>query len=277
MLTAPSSLGEVVRALEALWPLDGAEDWDSPGLTIGDTSSEIKSIHLMVDVTLATVREAIDLGADLIVAHHPLLFRPVSSLPEFSYKGKVIAELIRSETALYVAHTNADAVPTGTSAQLAELLGLVHCQPIVPSKNLGHGLGLIGNLPEPMQLHDLAAQLGDGLPLTAVGPVVAGDASSLVSSVSLCAGAGDTLLSHRLVQDSDVFISSDLRHHPVSESREQAILGRGPAIINISHFASEWLWLGRAKSEIGSLMDLKISVSEINTDPWTFQIQRVKG
>ncbi len=264
-------------AIEALWPLDGAEDWDSPGLTIGDSAGEIKSIHLMVDVTLATVREAIDLGADLIVAHHPLLFRPVSSLPEFSHKGKVVAELIRSGTALYVAHTNADVVPSGTSAQLAEFLGLAQCEPIVPSENLGHGLGLVGNLPEPMRLHDFAVRLGDVLPLTAVGPLVAGEADSLVSSVSLCAGAGDTLLGHSLVQDSDVFISSDLRHHPVSESREQAILGRGPAIINISHFASEWLWLERAKSEIRSMMDLRISVSEINTDPWTFQIQPVKG
>lgn len=273
----PRQLSDLLLQFDSLWPADGAEDWDSHGLTIGDPANQIGSIHLVVDVTLATVQEAITLGADLIVAHHPLLFRPVTSLPEFSYKGKVLAELIRADIALYVAHTNADVVPSGTSARLAEVLELVQSEPIVPAQTAGHGLGRIGSLPQPMRLHDFAVRLAELIPQTAVGPVVAGNADSLVSSVSLCAGAGDSLLGHALVQQSDVFISSDLRHHPVSESREQAVLGGGPALINISHFASEWLWLDRAEAEIRSLTGLNVSVSDLNTDPWAFQVQRVEG
>ena len=269
------SLADVLEALEALWPESGAEDWDAPGLVVGDPEAPVTSIHLMVDVTPESVEEALEQGADLIIAHHPLLLRGVTSVAESTYKGHIIATLIRAGCALVSAHTNADAVPTGTSSRLAELLELQDHTPITQGVTAGHGLGRVGTLAEPRSLYEVAVALGELLPHTAVGPVVAGDPEAVISTVSLCAGAGDSLIAHPAVLSSDVFITSDLRHHVASEAREQAQLMGGPALITISHFAAEWLWLAQAAADLEARVNIPIVVSDLNTDPWTFQVQRV--
>ena len=244
---------------------------------MGSPEQPVSSVHLMVDATLESVGEALANGADLIVAHHPLLLRGVTTVAESTYKGRVIAELIRAGAALYAAHTNADVVPTGTSVQLASLVGLVNHRPLTEGTSPEHGLGRVGTLPEPMSLYELAVKIGEILPQTAVGPVVAGDPEAVVSRVALCAGAGDSLLSHPDVVGSDVYITSDLRHHPASEAREQAFVMGGPALINISHFAAEWLWLEQAAKELEAATGLSVTVSDLNTDPWSFQVHRVGG
>ena len=277
MPSSSKQLSEVVDILEKHWPSAGAEEWDAPGLVVGSPDHTVSSIHLMVDATVESIAEALEQGCDLIVAHHPLLLRGVTSVAESTYKGRVIADLIRAGAALYAAHTNADVVPTGTSAQLAELLDLRDHEPLTLSETPGHGLGRRGVLPAAMTLYELAVKLGEILPQTAVGPVVAGDPDALVTTVSLCAGAGDSLLSHPQVIHSDVYITSDLRHHPASEAREQASVSGGPALINISHFAAEWLWLEHAASELRASTGLSVSVSDLNTDPWSFQVHRVGG
>lgn len=272
---AAVSLSGVLEVLEALWPEAGAEDWDAPGLVVGDPESLVTSIHLMVDVTPESVEEALEHGADLIVAHHPLLLRGVTTVAESTYKGHIIATLIRAGCALVTAHTNADAVPTGTSARLADLLELQQHKPITEGLQPGHGLGRVGTLAQPRSLYEVAVALGEILPHTAVGPVVAGDPEAMITTVSLCAGAGDSLISHPAVTASDVYITSDLRHHVASEAREQAQLWGGPALITISHFSAEWLWLAQAAAELEARVDIPVSVSDLNTDPWTFQVQRV--
>lgn len=277
MPTSLRSLRDVCHILEGLWPEAGAEDWDTPGLVVGDPEATISSIHLVVDATHESVAEALESGANLIVAHHPLLLKGVTTVSESTYKGGVIAQLIRAGAALYAAHTNADVVPTGTSATLADLLELKDQETITAGVTPGHGIGRVGVLPEPLSLYELAVKLGELLPQTAVGPVVAGDPDTVIRKVSLCAGAGDSLLSHPSVVNSDAYITSDLRHHPASEAREQARTAGGPALINISHFAAEWLWLETAAKELSHATGLPVGVSDLNTDPWTFQIQRVGG
>jgi len=277
MSKSTKPLSEVVDILESLWPSSGAEEWDAPGLVVGSPVHPVSSVHLMVDATLDSIAEAVQDGADLIVAHHPLLLRGVTTVAESTYKGRVIADLIRGGVALYAAHTNADVVPTGTSAQLANLLELTDQVTLTESVTPGHGLGRVGTLPSPMSLYELAVKVGEFLPQTAVGPVVAGDAESMVSRVSVCAGAGDSLLDNPAVLSSDVYITSDLRHHPASEAREQAALVGGPSLINISHFAAEWLWLDQAAAELAKATGLSVTVSDVNTDPWSFQVHRVGG
>ncbi len=272
---AKSTLESVLAQITTLWPESGAQEWDSPGLVVGSPHQLIESIHLVVDVTPETIAEARDAGANLIIAHHPLLLRGVTSVAESTYKGHVVAELIRAGMALYSAHTNADVVPTGTSSRLADLIGLVGHEPLVPGLQPGHGLGRVGSLPTEMSLYELAVALGEVLPQTAVGPVIAGEPDARITRVAVCAGAGDSLLHEPAVMTSDVYITSDLRHHPASEFREHAKLFGGPSLINISHFAAEWLWLDAAAEELRTLVGVEVTVSDLNTDPWTFQVQRV--
>jgi dinuclear metal center YbgI/SA1388 family protein len=267
-----TTVGQVQAAIEQLWPLSGAEGWDAPGLLAGSPASPVSSILLAVDAVLDTVDEAAD--HDLLLVHHPLLLRGVTSIAEDRYKGAALSRLIRSNTALIAAHTNADVVETGTSAVFAERLGLQNVRPIVPaSANPARGIGRVGTLAEPTTLGRLARLLGELLPATAGGILASGDFDAPVSTVALCGGAGDSLLSEPAVLSADVYITSDLRHHPASEARENARAGGGPALIDVSHWASEWLWLEQAATELrAALPGVTVTVSEIRTDPWDFAV-----
>jgi putative NIF3 family GTP cyclohydrolase 1 type 2 len=111
------------------------------------------------------------------------------------------------------------------------------------------------------------------LPPTAGGVRVAGDFDRPVRTVSLCGGAGDSLLQNPLVVASDVYITSDLRHHPASEARENARIAGGPALIDVSHWASEWLWLETAAAQLReALPSAQVTVSDVRTDPWDFAV-----
>jgi dinuclear metal center YbgI/SA1388 family protein len=271
----PYALSDVLAVTERLWPIAGAEAWDAPGLVTGALGQDIRSIHLVVDAVADSLDEAVESGADLVIAHHPLLLRGITTVAETTYKGSIIAKLIRSNTALLAAHTNADVVAAGTSAVLADKLGLAEQTPITASAAPGTGIGRVGVLAEPTTLGRLARAVADVLPATAGGVRVAGDYELPVRTVAVCGGAGDSLLGAPAVTAADVYITADLRHHPASEAREAHRLGAGPALIDVSHWASEWLWLDTAAQQLrAALPEAAVTVSEVRTDPWDFAVIR---
>lgn len=276
-MTSPAStptLADALAVVERLWPEVGAEPWDAVGLLSGDPSAPLRRIRLAVDAVLDTVDEAIAEKADLLLVHHPLLLRGVTTVAETRYKGAVLARLIRGGCALVAAHTNADVVASGTSAVMAERLGLEDIRPLVPA--IGDpttGIGRVGLLREPTSLGRLARGLADFLPATAQGIRVAGEYDRPVSRVALCAGAGDAYLAHPDVLAADVYVTSDLRHHPASEAVENARVAGGPALVDVSHWASEWLWLDTAAQQLReALPGVEVAVSDLRTDPWTFAV-----
>ena len=266
-------LHEVVSAAHALWPLSGAENWDVPGLTIGDNSAKVSRILLAVDAVDATVSEAISINADLLLTHHPLLFRAITTVAEDSYKGRLISRLIRANIGLLGCHTNADVVENGVSDVIAQSLDLRDTSPISVGVTSSIGIGRVGDLEKPETLGALARRLSKILPATATGIRVSGTFDQLISRVALCGGAGDSLLSEPAVTGADVYITSDLRHHPAQDSRERSLIGHGPALIDVSHWASEWLWLERAAQQLrAALPGVDVFVSDARTDPWDFVV-----
>jgi dinuclear metal center YbgI/SA1388 family protein len=275
-----TTLGDALHAVAQLWPAEQAESWDAPGLISGADDAPLRRIRLAVDATLDSVDDAIESGADLLLVHHPLLLRGVTTVDESTYKGAVLARLIRANVALLAAHTNADVVPTGTSAVLARLLGLEDTTTLDGDGDGDGdtGIGRVGLLPEPMTLGAFAARVGAVLPATAGGVRVAGDFDREVRRVAVCAGAGDSYLDAPAVRAADVYVTADLRHHPASAASEAARLGRGPALVDVSHWASEWLWLSQAAAELRPLLPgVEVSVSDIRTDPWDFVIVQSTG
>jgi len=268
------TVSEVNSVVESLWPLTGSESWDAPGLLSGDPSTIVSAIHLAVDAVADTVGEAIVLNADVLLVHHPLLLRGVTSVAADRYKGSIIAKLIKADCALIAAHTNADVVETGTSAVFAAALSLQDVAPIVVSaSNSARGIGRVGRLPRAVTLGEFAGQLAALLPATATGIRVSGAFDQLIETVALCGGAGGSLLEQPLVRSADVYVTSDLRHHPASESRENSLVAGGPALIDVSHWASEWLWLDTAAAELrAALPGVLVTVSDLRTDPWDFVV-----
>ncbi|WP_296667305.1 Nif3-like dinuclear metal center hexameric protein [Demequina sp.] len=266
-----TSVADVMDALESRFPLDLAEDWDVNGLTVGRPEAEVTRALFAVDPTLAVVQEAIDAGCDLIVTHHPLLLRGVSTVNAGTPKGAVIHALIEHGIALYNAHTNADAAGSGVAEALAEVLGVTGGLPLVPlHADAEQGTGRVGRLDTAVTLREFAERAAAVLPRTAHGVRVAGDLDGIVRTVAVVGGSGDSFLAAARAAGADVYLTADLRHHPASDAREAALLGDGrPYLVDVAHYASEWTWLEAAAEYLGDAAGIDTIVSTLNTDPWT--------
>lgn len=269
-----TQLATLISGFEQLWPLGNAEDWDTPGLQLGNPDQEIRKVMLTVDITDAVVECAIEAEVDLLLAHHPYLMRGVKYLGENQAKGAVIAKAIRAGLAIYSAHTNADVVVDGVSDVLARALGLTDLVPLVGLD--GVGSGRVGNLTDATTLGKFASAVARTLPHTATGVRVAGDYNQVVERVAVCGGAGDSFIESAWQAGADVYVTADLRHHVVQDARENA-LARGSksnlAIIDVSHWASEFLWLDVAANQLRRIyQETVFEVCDLRTDPWDFVV-----
>ncbi len=269
-----TSVSDVVAAAQTLWPSEFADDWDRPGLIAGAQSANVSKVLLSVDLTLDVMQDAIDGGFDMIISHHPFLLKGLYDIREDSAKGAVLNRAIRSNIALFSAHTNADVVQAGGSDILASRLGLKDVVALVPTVSPEIGHGRLASLDSPVTLLDFSRQVARALPATAAGVRVAGEPTLTVSRVALCGGAGDSFLAAALESDADVYITSDLRHHPVQDALERAkAASRAFAVIDISHWAAESLWLETAASQLSErVAGVKFVVSDLRTDPWEFAV-----
>lgn len=269
-----SKVSDIVAASQSLWPSQLADEWDKPGLVSGLFSAPVTKVLLAVDLTIELMNDAIAGGFDMIVTHHPFLLKVPFELSEDSGKGAVLAAAIRADIALFSVHTNADVVEMGVSHVLSGALGLVNAKPLVPTVNAEVGHGRIGNLAQPMTLLEFSRTIARSLSATAGGVRVAGNAETSISRVALCGGAGDAFLSAAIDAEADVYVTSDLRHHPVQDALEQArASSKQFSLVDISHWAAESLWLSVAAKQLADLVsDVKFVVSDLRTDPWEFAV-----
>jgi dinuclear metal center YbgI/SA1388 family protein len=262
---APPTVLDAVTALDLRYPRDWADSWDRVGLVLGDFGHPVERILCVVDCVPETVEEALDVRADLIVAHHPLLLKPVSSIAPDTYKGRIVHRLIRNDVALYVAHTNADSANPGVSDALAARLDLRDLRPLVPAPVPGTGAGRIGVLATPMTLADFVPFAASRLPVTAAGVRAAGDPASVIRTMAVCGGAGDGFLADAVKAGVDAYLCADLRHHPASEH----VAAGGPALIDVAHWATERPWLDEVAGWLRGEFGADVIVSDLDTDPWT--------
>jgi dinuclear metal center YbgI/SA1388 family protein len=259
---------DFAAAFEKLWPASGAEEWDRPGLSVGSLATPVTGVLFTVDVTSAVLDEALSLGANLVVSHHPLMLYGVTTVSEETSKGALVSQAIRGGLAIFSAHTNADIVEEGVSDVIAKSLGLSNILPLVPTGG-SNGHGRIGDLAAPVTLEQVVNTLADLLPLTSRGVACSGHPSTLVQRIALCGGAGDSFIDAAISSGADVYITSDLRHHVTQEAKLP--------LIDVSHWASESLWLEKASRQLVSMYaNEKITVSSVATDPWVFTAGRTK-
>ncbi|MGI5187166.1 Nif3-like dinuclear metal center hexameric protein [Promicromonospora sp. CA-289599] len=295
--TTPATLAQVVRALDGLYPPSTAEGWDAVGLVAGDPAAPVRKVLFAVDPVTAVVDQALDWGADLLVTHHPLFLRGVSSVAATTFKGSVVHRLLTGGCALHVAHTNADAAPRGVADALADLVGITDRRPLEVSAagekdgstgyGTDRGIGRVGRLAEPTTLADFARRVAAALPATAQGIRFSGDPDAVVTTAAVLGGSGDGYFDAVRAADADVYVTSDLRHHPASELRERAEFearaagtagpSGTPFLVDTAHYASEWPWLRYAVEDLAAALAadglaIEARVSELVTDPWTGQV-----
>jgi dinuclear metal center YbgI/SA1388 family protein len=259
---------ELAEIIEVRYPKSLAVEWDVVGFVTNNSNVEVNKILLTIDVNEEVVAEAIKKSIDLIISHHPLILDPEEISDIQSKRIKTIKRLEEKGIALYVAHTNADIAQGGVNDSLAKVIGLQNVESFGVEK-----MARKGSLITQVTLREFANFLKDKLPQVKGSIQVSGKLDSKVSKVGLCGGSGSSLLEEVRKEDVDVFVTADLKHHAVSDNENM----NGPALVSVSHWASEWVWLPELEQQLK--IDLaqkqfksRIFISEISTDPWNFSL-----
>lgn len=227
------TLEDILASLERIAPAGTAEDWDNPGLQVGNPSIKVRKILTALDPALSVVREASRREAQVILTHHPLIFPSLSSVNRAIYPGDVIFEACEAGVAIVAAHTNLDAAQGGISDMLASLFSLKDIE--VLQKNPAHlqkGLGRIGELPEPEPLFSFAQRMKPLLGAEVLG--VSGGREKQVKRVAVVGGSGGSLVSLASFMGADVLVTGDVSHHDALRAKTL-----GLSLIDAGHFETE--------------------------------------
>jgi dinuclear metal center YbgI/SA1388 family protein len=212
-------------------------------------------------------------GIDLLVTHHPLIFKPLKKIDLGTPQGELFQKAFAHRMAMYAAHTNYDRLAEGLNDILAKKIGLKQVRPLEPyvpaagaEPSDGHGLGRIGVLDQARPLKHLAERLKKQLNIETIK--MAGRAELEVATVALCTGSGSSLLELFLKSDAQVYISGDLRYHD-ARAVEEADLG----LIDIGHFPSEYLMVEALSKRLASVLQnegigVEVSASKVEKDPF---------
>jgi len=252
----------LLDSIDRHYPLSLADAWDSVGFISGSWTLDISRVLVTVDITFDVVTEAHDKGAQCIVAHHPLLLSRHTPATE-PYKYRLINRANMLGINLMNAHTNADHARPGVTDAIADVLDILDTEAIIPtSDDTVSGVGRIGQLIEPMSLGRLVTMIENRIPHSQ--PRLSGDPSRVVETVAVCGGAGDFLLPQVRSTSAEAYITSDLRHHPVSEHLEAG----GCPVIDINHAVAESLWLADLAAHLTRDTGVEVLRSESVTAVW---------
>ena len=201
---------DIRSVIEEFAPLSVQESWDNSGLCVGSPEDEVTSVLLGLDCTPALVDEAVACGADMIVTHHPLIFKGVKKISPDDQTGEAIIKAIRAGISIYAAHTSADKVLSGVSGAMAERLGLRNVR-ILDEDGEGTGLGTIGEFEVPMTSEEAVAFVKErfGLKVLKASRPVDGK----IERVAMCGGSGGSLIGAAMKSGAQLYISGDISYH----------------------------------------------------------------
>ena len=231
-------LRDFIRQIEMLIPLKYAESWDKTGFCIGRTDTDVNKVLLCVDVTYEAVDYAIDKQCNLIVSHHPLLFKPVERITSDTEIGNIILKLIENNIAVYSIHTNFDSCYMGKLA--GDMVGLKQAQIFVKNEdNPNVGIGICGAFDG--SLKDLSEIIKDRFRLSHVR--LYGNPDKRISKVCMVPGSGKGMLSEVKRSGCDVLVTGDLGHHECLDALEMGI-----SIVDATHYGLEKIFIDYMKN-----------------------------
>ncbi len=229
---------DITEIIEWEIPLDKALEWDNPGLLVGDENAQVERVYLALDATDGVIARAKEVGAQLLLTHHPLIFSGVRNVTESTFTGRRIRELIRSGISCYAMHTNFDVCVMGKLA--AGKLGLQQPRVLEPCGGEESGIGSVGTLPEEMSLEELAKRTASVFGISHVK--VFGDAGRKVKLAAVCPGSGKSTVKYALAQQADVYITGDIDHHTGIDAAAS-----GMAVIDAGHYGIEHIYTAYMK------------------------------
>ena len=271
---------EIIDALEIFAPLPLQDGFDNAGLQVGLTDVEATGALLCLDVTEDVVEEAINQGINLIISHHPLMFRGYKSITGKDYTERCIMNAIKNEIAIYSMHTNLDNAPNGVNYKIAEKIGLTNVRVIDPKeymqqdvaencnaedikgmpKWLTAGAGAIGELREPMTETEFLKHVKKIFEAGCVKHTRL--TGRLIQKVAVCGGAGAFLMEKAVREHADAFVTGEIKYHDYFYYEDSILAAE------IGHYESEQY----TRDIIKELLDrkfptLRTELTRINTNP----------
>ena len=220
---------DVTKVIEEFAPLSIQEKWDNSGLCIGSPDSPVTSVLLGLDCTPELVDEAVECGADMIVTHHPLIFSGLKKISPDDMIGKAVFKAIKAGISIYAAHTNADKVIAGVSGAMAAKLGLKDVE-ILSDEGEGTGLGVVGNLPEPLTVEQAVELVKNSFSLSALR--ASRPLEGKIERVAMCGGSGGSLIAAAKAAGAQLYLSGDISYHNFFTSDDFMLM-------DIGHYESE--------------------------------------
>jgi len=226
---------DIISGIDQKAPFGLAENWDNVGLLVGSPEQEVRTVLIGLDPTNTVVDEALARGADTIITHHPVIFRPLSAIDTSSPEGRILEKALANRLAIIACHTNLDTAGNGVSDILATELGLSELTPLLPSPAAEHpdtGLGRIGIYRQPLAIGEFVTRALKvlGLPVLQV----AGPLPETVSRVAVCGGSGSEFAERAHAQGADIYLTAEVKHHIARWAEE-----RDFCIIDGSHYGTE--------------------------------------
>ena len=256
---------DIAAALEEAAPLSLQEDFDNSGLLVGDPEAEVRSALLCVDITEAVLEEAVSVGADMVISHHPVIFHPLRHITGSTYIERVVAGAIARGIALYASHTNLDSAPDGMSHRLGNLLGLKNVSIMVPSLSSCRdmaGSGIVGEPGTESGMMEYLSYIKSTLGLKVLR--YSSITRQRVTRVALCTGAGGSFMNAAKASGAELYISSDFRYNNFLDA------DRDMVIADVGHFESEYCAIDllydiiRKKFPTFALHKSKMSTNPVN-------------
>ena len=228
---------DILAALEEIAPACIQEEWDNSGLQTGSPEDDVHGVLVGFDCTEALVEEALRRGCDMVITHHPLIFRPLSHIDPRDGVGAAIYAAVRGGVAVYSAHTSADKVLAGVSGATARKLGLENVRildPEIPGRAGDDaaqvGLGIVGDLPAPLSAGDAVELVikALGVPAVRTSALIEGP----VSRIALCGGSGSSLIGAALRSGAQMYVCGDISYH-------HFFVPEGFMVVDAGHFETE--------------------------------------
>lgn len=233
---------EIINILEELAPHRMACEWDNPGLLAGRKEKEVKKLLLCVDADDEAVALAVRQGADMIVSHHPLIFRSIKRVTDEDFIGRRLVEMIQSDLSCFAMHTNFDSAPGCMADLAAERIGICGGEPLEAmgeENGVLYGIGKTGSLKTPVTGMELARRVKEtfGLPFVTVYGEGLWE-KELVVRAAVCPGSGDSTIQAALEKGAQALITGDIGHHAGIDAAAQGLM-----IIDAGHYGLEHIFM----------------------------------
>lgn len=253
---------DIAVAIENSAPLHLQEHYDNSGLQIGSFSSEVEGVLVCLTVTEDIVSEAVRRGCNLIVSHHPLLFRGLKRIGDGSVTERIAVAAIRAGISVYSAHTNLDSATHGINADIAHALGITGMRPLAPTtEGADTGLGAIGEMRQPVPALEFLRMLKQKFGVKALRYSSA-TPKIVIRRVALCGGSGASFIRRALECGADAYVSGDIGYHDFDSYGPEILLA------DIGHFESELCARKLLRSIIEeSFPDMAVMTAESESNP----------